>query len=313
MKLLNGSQNRKSMESVYWHSTMCNMQSSAQRSLKIHTDDGFALDACYYPAAEDANQNKNLIINSATAVDKKLYHHYATFMATQGYQVMTYDYRGIAGSRPQRLRGFNASFVDWGRSDFAAVLQHMTSQWPNNKNLVLGHSIGGTLIGMYAACQSIDGLISLGAQTAYYKDWAPGQKFKLYLLWHGLFPLVTALVGYFPGKKLRLLEDVPKGVIQQWHSRRKSADFKQQLNDSGFELFYQNYTGPLLTLGVEDDPIGTEAAITRLHTLFTNADKQLQMLSLAEADTDAIGHFGFFRRTFQQTLWLKTLNWFNRI
>ena len=289
------------------------MQASARVSFKIHTDDGLALDACHYPAAEAANQNKNLIINSATAVDKKLYHHYAVYMAAQGYQTIIYDYRGIAVSRPKKLRGFEASFIDWGRHDFAAVLQHMQKQWPDNKNLVLGHSIGGTLIGMYGACQSIDGIITVGAQTAYYKDWAPSQRRKLYFLWHGFFPLITALVGYFPGKKLRMLEDVPKGVIRQWHARRKSPNFKQQLNDSGIELFYDRYSGPLLTLGVEDDPIGTEAAIHRLHVLFTQAEKKLQMINLDDAQTDAIGHFGFFSRKFEKTLWLKTLDWFNRI
>jgi len=62
-----------------------------------------------------------VLINSATAVPRKLYRGFAGYLAGRGCAVLTYDYRGIGGSRqkamtgynrPESLVGFNASMSD---------------------------------------------------------------------------------------------------------------------------------------------------------------------------------------------------------
>ncbi len=281
--------------------------------ISIPAKDGYKLAGKLYPAASNVEKDKVLVINSATAVDKQLYHHYATFMAKNGYHVITYDYRGIAASRPKKLRGFSASFTDWGKKDFSGVLEFTKKEFPDFKIITLGHSIGGTIIGMTEKNKEISGIINIGAQTAYYKDWAKDQKTKIYFLWHIFFPMITKLYGYFPGKKLKMLEDIPKGVIDQWHSRRKITDMNTQMKAKGIDLFYDSCNAKLLTLGVEDDPIGTEKAIKRIHDLFEASDKEMQIIKLTSVPIDKIGHFGFFSRKFKDTLWHKTLTWYDTI
>ncbi len=48
--------------------------------------------------------NGSVIINPATGVAARYYHYYARFLAEHGFDVLTYDYRGIGLSRPERLR-----------------------------------------------------------------------------------------------------------------------------------------------------------------------------------------------------------------
>lgn len=281
--------------------------------INIPAKDNYSLSGKVYLGAGDVLKNKVLIINSATAVDKKLYHHYAIYMAENGYQVITYDYRGIAASRPDKLKGFKASFTDWGQKDFSGVLDYVKKEFPRHKIVILGHSIGGTIIGMTQKNKEISGIINIGAQTAYYKDWSKKHKNKIYFLWHIIFPLITKVFGYFPGKKLGLLEDIPKGVIEQWNNRRKHADMKKQMETTGTTFYYDQYESKLLTLGIEDDPIGTKSAITRIHELFIKSDKKLEMIQLKELSVNKIGHFGFFSRKFKHTLWAKTLTWFDAL
>ncbi|MDW3651455.1 MAG: alpha/beta hydrolase [Bacteroidia bacterium] len=272
--------------------------------LKIPCNDGFQLAASHFPAKKE--EGKVLIINSATAVDRKLYFHYANWLAGEGYEVFTYDYRGIAESRPRKLRGFKTSFRDWGEKDFPAVISHARSVFPRHKLFVLGHSIGGTLTGMSESLLEIDGLLTIASQTAYYKDWAPGQRGKIFFLWHLFLPAMTAIFGYFPGKRLGILEDVPKGVINEWKQRRKEADLRIQMKSRDEQIFYENYKGKLLSLGLYDDPIGTEAAIQRMHQWYSAADKEIKVLQHEEE----IGHFGFFRRKFRESLWPISLDFF---
>jgi len=276
----------------------------------INALDGYPLAAQLYPATKTFKKKKTLIINSATAVDKKLYHHYALFMASNGYDVITYDYRGIAGSRPKKLRGFEASFTKWGKKDFPGILNYVQEQFPNQTIDVLGHSIGGTIIGMTPQCNIIRRIINIGAQAAYYKDWEKSQRRKIYFLWHFVLPAITKVIGYFPGKKLNMLEDVPKGVIRQWHGRRLEESYTKQLTDHGYQIYYDHCIAPILTLGIEDDPIGTAVAIRRIHDLFINADKQFRIIPVTAVPTKEIGHFGFFSRKFKDHLWPITLDWF---
>lgn len=281
--------------------------------IHISATDNYPLSAQLYDPEQEVANQKILIINSATAIDKKLYHHYAIFMAENGYQVITYDYRGIAGSRPKKLRNFSASFIDWGQKDFEGVVNYTKKNFPNHKIITLGHSIGGSIIGMTEKNKEISGIINVGAQIAYYKDWKKDQRTKIYFMWHIVFPAVTKVFGYFPGKKLGLLEDIPKGVVQQWHNQRKHDDMKHQMKLNGTNFFYDSYPNKLLTLGVSDDPIGTLPAIQRIHNLFEKSDKNLEMIQVSKLDTKEIGHFGFFSRKFKHTLWQKTLNWFDQI
>lgn len=283
-----------------------------RQETKITCEDGFVLNAFVYVSDSANTKKKVLIINSATAVSQELYRNYALFMAKMGFEVITFDYRGIAGSRPKQLRGFQASFTEWGEKDVSAVLNYAKKNYPDCSILVLGHSIGGTLIGMTSYASKIDGIINIGAQTAYFKDWGRSAR-RLYAMWHVLFPGLTKVIGYFPGKRLGLLEDIPKGVVDQWHARRKNPDMVAQLGENGIQVYYNQFKGKLLTLVIADDPIGTLPAILRIHDIFTNADKVLETVHPRDIGVTKIGHFGFFSRKFKTSLWEKTAVWFDEV
>src|ERR1700753_2609140 len=44
-----------------------------------------------------------VLINSATAVPRKIYRKFAGYLARRGFAVLTYDYRGIGDSRQKSL------------------------------------------------------------------------------------------------------------------------------------------------------------------------------------------------------------------
>ena len=270
--------------------------------LNIACKDQVEIVCRHFKASLENDQSTILIINSATAVSQTIYHHFAEFLALAGFEVFTYDYRGIARSRPKRLKGFAASFITWGKLDFPTVLKHAQNLFPKHRILVLGHSIGGTLLGMTKDSHKLNGAITIGAQTAYYKDWGKG-KINRYILWHMFLPIVTQVFGYFPGKKLGLTEDVPKGVIDEWHARRKQESFIAQMQSSGIKSFYHEINFPLVSICVADDPIATLKAVSRLHNYFEQAPKELKQIWPSEYGVPSIGHFGFSSRKFENSIW----------
>ena len=70
------------------------------------------------------------------------------FLFQHGYDVIAYDYRGVGESRPAALRGFAATWLDWGRLDFEAVLRYAAHTLEGRSIDVVAHSIGGFVVGL---------------------------------------------------------------------------------------------------------------------------------------------------------------------
>ena len=94
-------------------------------NLTLTTADGYPLAATRYPAR--GATRGHLVMAGATGVPQGFYRRFAEFACSQGYEVMTLDYRGIGRSRPATLKGFRMDYLDWGRQDLAAAVDAMST------------------------------------------------------------------------------------------------------------------------------------------------------------------------------------------
>jgi hypothetical protein len=94
--------------------------------------DGYALSGTLF--LPRGTKRHAVLINSATAVPRKIYRGFASYLAHRGCAVLTYDYRGIGDSRlpamvgynqPKSLVGFKASMSDWAALDVTAAVHWM--------------------------------------------------------------------------------------------------------------------------------------------------------------------------------------------
>jgi predicted alpha/beta hydrolase len=260
---------------------------AAGQALTLRTADGLALSATAYLAASRAPA---LVVASATGVPQGLYRHFALWLQQQGVSCYTFDYRGIAASRPQQLRKLNADFSQWA-VDIDTVLQHALAAHPRVS--LLGHSIGGFLAPVAAQAQAMHRLVMVGAQSAYWRDWPMPQRLPMAVMWHGLMPLITQAVGYFPGRALRLGEDLPKGVAMQW-ARRPWNDPLHRTTHAGQQ--YARHLPPAHMVAASDDPFATTAAQQRVHDALVETSVSRHVWQPQAFGLQTIGHFNAFRR-----------------
>ena len=258
-----------------------------------------------------------VIVNPATSVHSRYYSRFAMFLFDQGFDVVTYDYRGIGGSRPVSLRGFQASWLDWGYLDFDAVLRYADRSFPGQPIQVVAHSIGGFVIGLAPSNHLIRRVFTMGAQFAHWRDYAPGQRLAMLVKWHVAMPALTALFGYFPGKRLGWLEDTPRGVVRDWaFSRARIEDTcrhgslsLENVDRTALVRQFGAVSAPTLAVGMTDDEFGTIPAIDRLLGYFTNSSSTHLRISPKLVGETRIGHFAFFHSRFEKTLWQIPLDW----
>lgn len=280
--------------------------------VSITCADGVVLGAHLWPA-QNCPVAGRVIINPATGVLARYYHRYARFLAQNGFEVLTYDYRGIGLSRPARLRGCGYLWRDWGEKDFEAALNYMGAHLPDTPLMVVGHSIGGFLPGLAASAHNIDRMLTMGAQFAWWKDYAREQRWRLFLKWHVAMPATTALFGYFPGRKLGWLEDLPSGVAHEWSFRgpRFEKSHPKAMRNRALSSM-ASVRAPILAVAMSDDELGTASAIRRTLAYYTNAPRTAVLLHPSDYGYDQIGHFSLFRDTHAPGFWKDTLAWLQR-
>ncbi|MEB0044698.1 MULTISPECIES: alpha/beta fold hydrolase [unclassified Pseudomonas] len=275
---------------------------------KEPASDGFILGGFTWRHTHPDTTRPVVIINAATSVRCRHYSRFADYLFSNGFNVITYDYRGIGESRPASLKGLQATWSDWGALDFEAMLQRAQREFPGQPIDVVGHSFGGCAAGLGASGHLIRRLVSVGAQFAYWRDYAPAHRWRMFGKWHVLMPLVTMIYGYFPGKRLGWLEDTPAGVVRDWSTLTARYENRPSGRAAHTKTF-ANVTAHTLAISLSDDPYGTIAAIERLLDYFTGATTAHLRITPQDIGEEEVGHFAFFRSAYQATLWPIALSW----
>lgn len=279
------------------------------REITLRCKDGVSLRGHVWSGRGD-HRCGTIVINAATGVRARYYHYFARFLAEHGFTVITYDYRGIGLSQPGRLRGCSFRWRDWGECDFEAALDVAEQIHGGGPVVVVGHSIGGFLPGFAANAARIDRMLTVGAQYAYWRDYAARQKLRLLLKWHLVMPALTAFFGYFPGERLGWLEDLPAGVANEWSFRRSRMELSYPKRERRSILnSFAAVTAPILAITAADDELATTAAVRRGLRYYRHAPATEVVLSPADLGVNHIGHFDLFHARHASGFWLDALLW----
>ena len=242
-----------------------------------------------------------IVLAPATGVPQTFYLRFAQWLSARGVDVLRFDFRGTAASRPQRLRGFVADFSHW-TLDLDAAMGFAASQGASPVSLI-GHSIGGFLAPVAPNAVRMHRLVLVGAQSAYWRDFPHPQRWPMALLWHGVLPVVTGLVGYFPARALRMGEDLPRGVALQWAAR----PWRDPWDIGAFAAGYARSLPPVHLVAADDDPFATPAAVARVARRLAATDLLTHTIVTGRQGPRRIGHFGLFRSACAEQVWPRLL------
>lgn len=278
--------------------------------------DGFQLHGHIWKS--ESQPHTALLINPATGVVARYYSRYAAYLASAGFLVLTYDYRGIGQSKPRTLRGFRATKHDWGVLDCEAAIQFLNQVDPKLPMMAVCHSIGGFALGLAPSAKNINRALFVGCQYAYWNDYRPLLRLPMWMNWHIVMPILTKIFGYFPGKTLRWLEDLPAGVAMEWATRFHPSFHKRYgrlshaippVEGSELEARMGTIKADILAIADKNDPFATPVATARLLSYFKNCNREFVRIHRRKNKLPKLGHFGFFHDRFKSTLWPQSLSW----
>ena len=285
------------------------------QTIELQASDGARISARFYwPDSQVQSPRALVVIGGAMGVRQDYYRAFAQWLAEQGFLAASFDYRGMGDSRPRELRkslrGFKADLFDWAR-DYDTVIDALTEAAPGVPLYVIGHSLGAQLPGMLRNRDRIQGMVSIAAGSGYWRDNAPRTRRMILYFWYVLVPLVTKLCGYFPGRRLRKVGDLPEGVIMQW--RRWCLNPRYHVGAEGATVreSFEQARFPVIALLMTDDELMTERGTRVLVDCYANAPRRIERIAPQDLAVRRIGHFGFFREQFEGTLWRRAIDLFH--
>lgn len=273
-----------------------------EENIIIKAKDGYQLGTC---VRKPKNEIKGVIqINSGTGIPQEFYKHFATYLTQLGYITITFDYRGIGSSKPKSLKGFKATNLEWGTLDMSSILDWSIKKYPSLEKIVIGHSMGGQLIGLMENNEKIDKVFIIASGTGYWKDMPKGlTKMLMPFLWYFHMPLNTLLYGYSNAKKINQGENLPKGVALQWRKWCLNKDyweneFGKTINSNAFSKL----TAPIKSIIFMDDNLISQKANKKLLAYYSNSTINEIQITPQSVELNKIGHFGYFSRK-SEKLW----------
>jgi predicted alpha/beta hydrolase len=280
------------------------------RAETIQVGDGTRIALRVYEPAFD--EQGSVVVGGAMGVRQDYYEPFARWLAAQGWRVTTFDYRGSGDSRPDTpdgsLRGFQADLFDWTR-DYEAAIDHAHAALPDRPLFLLGHSLGAQLPGLIGNQHKVSGLLSVAAGSGYWRENAPQLKRFVPYFWFVLVPIATRLFGYFPGRKLRKVGDLPAGVMMQWRKWCLNPRYSVGAEGEAVRQRYANARFPVLALSITDDELMTLRGTHSLIDLYENAPREVRRIAPADVAVRRLGHFGPFRREHEAALWPRMAAW----
>jgi predicted alpha/beta hydrolase len=258
-----------------------------------------------------------VLINSATAVPRKVYRGFAGYLARRGCAVLTYDYRGIGDSRQKSLVGYNqvkslvgfkASMSDWAALDVTAAVAWMRQRYKNLPLAYVGHSFGGQALGLLANNGEVARALLIAAQAAHWKLMASPERYRIYAMMNFIGTPLTRALGYAPGWG-GIGMDLPKGVFEQWTRWIMNPRYLFDEPNLATLQNFAKYQGALRALSFSDDPWATLPAVELLCSGFTATKPDILTIAPTDVDASKIGHLGFFRPEHRDTLWRGAAEW----
>lgn len=271
---------------------------AAARKVRLTASDGYGLEASHFPGK--GRVRDAVVVAGATGVKRTFYEPFARFLASHGLDVVTLDYRGVGGSRPKQLKGFHATMRQWGELDLDAALRWTLRELEPDRLLVVGHSVGGQLLGHASAADEVAAAYFVGSQSGYWRHWPASGKLGLFTLWHLLIPALSRPMGYFPSPWFGLGQELPAGVARQWAHWGRHPDYLLRDGDA-VRAKYARIHCPMVATAIAKDRFAPEAGVRALLAMYPNAQRRL----LLEGD---VGHFDWFKPR-HEALWSQARAW----
>lgn len=259
-------------------------------SIRIRSADGVEADlALTRPRGAAAG----LFWLPALGVAARHYAGLAEALAARGIALARHEWRGHGSSSVRASRRCDWSYRELLESDIPAALDAVSRAAPDLRWSIGGHSLGAQLATLTWLRRSSDlhGLAVVAGGVPWWRhfDGAQALAFRAVL---ATLPLVTAAVGYFPGRRLGFGGREARGVMRDWAASAVTGRYAH----AGDRVSPAATARPVLGIGFARDGLVPRSALDDLLARTGSAASTVAVLDVRDLAGVTPDHFSWMRR-----------------
>ncbi|MBD8879296.1 alpha/beta fold hydrolase [Rhodanobacter sp. 7MK24] len=230
----------------------------------------------------------------AMGMPAKHYLPLAAALAARGVAVALHEWRGIGSSSLRASHRCNWSYRELLQLDLPAGMAALRAHWPQARAWVGGHSLGGQLACLYAALHPGDmaGIALVASGAPYWRRFRHG---TLVGMAYVLAPLLAALRGHLPGRRIGFGGNEARGVIADWARSGRTGRYAAAGMAEDFEQRLAALELPVLAQRMRDDWLGPAASLDWLLGKMPHALRRHKQVTPDDLGGAPADHFSWMK------------------
>jgi len=280
------------------------------QKIKVRSDDGAFSKITVFPALDE--RAPTVICMPAMGVRARFYEPLAHNFVKKGLNVVTADLRGHgdSGIRPGSTSDFG--YGEMVVHDWPCIIDQTEKHFPDSPRIILGHSLGGQLSTLYLSekPEKATGLVLIAAPSLYYRDWPFPRNLRILLMTH-TFALIASVLGYHPGRKLRVGGTEARRLIYDWARITRKGRYDMIRKGVDYEKLSGDLEIPVLAISFSDDGFAPKPVADRLCQRMPLAELTRWHLTPGNLGCSSLGHFSWIKKSERLASMIK--NWIEAI
>lgn len=250
-----------------------------------------------------------VVVHPATATPQRFYAGFADAIAARGAAAVTYDFRGTGRSGdPRRFR--HLRMRDWMSQDAHAVARWAAQRFPDVPHRAVGHSIGGHALALGNGVASVDRFVLVSSHLGVTQEIEPlGERLRVALILRVVGPLLSRMVGYMPGARLGLGEDIPAAAMIEWGQWSQLPHYFYDDVTMDAAAGAATVDADVLAVGASDDAWASPRQMDALTARMTGARVERRTVTPEQVGVSRLGHHGLLSRRAGESAWDPILDW----
>lgn len=208
-----------------------------------------------------AHAAQTMLLLPGMGISARHYIGFAQQLAGTGTRVFIHEWRGNGSSSLRAGKGRDWGYRELIDEDLHAAMRAIGDR-SGNPIWLGGHSLGAQLACLAAAraSEQAAGLVLLAGGSPYAPVFPWPMRLTLMIALRA-FPLLSGLVGYFPGKRMGFAGSEAHGVMQDWARTARTGRYDLETLDYDPEAALARLELPVLAVRMQDDWFVPESSL----------------------------------------------------
>jgi predicted alpha/beta hydrolase len=230
----------------------------------------------------------------ALGVAARHYLPFAQALAARGTAVALHEWRGVGSSDRRAGRVSNWGYREILTQDIPASLAALRAAVPGARIWFGGHSLGGQLASLFAGMHPNEhaGLLLVASGAPYWRRFPRSWLIGAFI---AAAPLIAALCGHFPGRRLHFGGSEARGVMADWARSGRTGRYAVAGMDVDLEALLATLSQPVLAVRLRDDWLGPLSSLDWLLGKMSHAAREVVLITSDDLVGAPADHFAWMK------------------